>query len=33
MMNAYVLAGILFARAIRPTATTPDDRGAQSGAL
>ncbi len=32
MMGAYVLAGILFARAIRPTATTPDDRGAQKAA-
>jgi hypothetical protein len=32
MMSAYVLAGILFARAIRPTATTPDHRGAQSEA-
>lgn len=30
MMGAYVLAGILFARAIRPTATTPE--GAQGGA-
>jgi hypothetical protein len=33
MMSGYVLAGILFARAIRPTATTPDIRGPQSGAL
>ena len=32
MMNAYVLAGILFARAIWPTATTLVARGAQSRA-
>jgi hypothetical protein len=33
MMSAYVLAGILFARAIQPTATMPGDRGARSAAL
>jgi hypothetical protein len=33
MMSAYVLAGIPFARAIRPTATAPRDRGVPSGAL
>jgi hypothetical protein len=33
MMSAYVLAGILFARAMRPSATTPDNRGAQSVVL
>jgi len=32
MMSAYVLAGILFARAIRPTAATPGGRSAQSSA-